>query len=151
MAQRVAGIAANIDLRAGRPVRPPLYVDATGVGQPITDLLLAAGVTVTPCYFTHGDRLTPHQDGTMTLGKALLVSQLQVLLQSGRILLPRTMEARVLGEELLNFELRVDERANDTYGAFKVGTHDDMVTALGLAVLAAQQSAPAGVWTLRIG
>jgi hypothetical protein len=56
------------------------------------------------------------------------------------------MEARVLGEELLNFELRVDERANDTYGAFKVGTHDDMVTALGLAVLAAERAAPAGVW-----
>lgn len=29
---------------------------------------------------------------------------------------------------------RVSENANDTYGAFKVGTHDDLVTALGLAV-----------------
>jgi hypothetical protein len=28
----------------------------------------------------------------------------------------------------------LDEDANDTYGAFKVGTHDDLVTALGLAV-----------------
>jgi hypothetical protein len=28
----------------------------------------------------------------------------------------------------------VSEDANDRYGAFKVGSHDDLVTALGLAV-----------------
>ncbi len=38
------------------------------------------------------------------------------------------------GRELLSYEIRVDEQADDRYGAFKVGTHDDMVTALGLAV-----------------
>ena len=42
--------------------------------------------------------------------------------------------ARVLAEELLNLEIRVDENANDHYGAFRVGSHDDLVTALGLAV-----------------
>jgi hypothetical protein len=35
------------------------------------------------------------------------------------------------GEHL--HEIRVSENANDLYGAFKVGTHDDLVTALGLA------------------
>jgi hypothetical protein len=29
----------------------------------------------------------------------------------------------------------VSEDANEKFGAFKVGTHDDLVTALGLAVL----------------
>lgn len=37
-------------------------------------------------------------------------------------------------QELLDYEIRVDENANDRYGAFRVGTHDDLVTALGLAV-----------------
>jgi hypothetical protein len=55
-------------------------------------------------------------------------------LQTARILLPRTMEARVLAQELLDYEIHVDEKANDTYGAFRVGSHDDLVTALGLAV-----------------
>jgi hypothetical protein len=120
-------------------VRPTIYLDATGVGQPVVDLLTAAGVTVTPVYFTHSDRCTPREDASVVLGKTLLVSQLQVLLQSGRILLPRTMEAGVLAEELLNFELKVDEKANETYGAFKVGTHDDLVSALGLGIMAAQR------------
>src|SRR5205085_6609104 len=31
------------------------------------------------------------------------------------------------------YEIRVDKNANDTYGAFRVGIHDDLVTALGLA------------------
>jgi hypothetical protein len=41
-----------------------------------------------------------------------------------------------LSEELLDYEIRVDENANDRYGAFRVGTHDDLVTALGLATQA---------------
>jgi hypothetical protein len=37
--------------------------------------------------------------------------------------------------ELQDYEIRVDQDANEKYGAFKVGTHDDLVTALGLACL----------------
>lgn len=62
------------------------------------------------------------------------MSRLQALLQTGRIHLPETTEARTLAQELRDYEIRIDENANDTYGAFKVGTHDDLVTALGLAV-----------------
>jgi hypothetical protein len=40
-----------------------------------------------------------------------------------------------LAKELLDYEIHIDEDANDKYGAFKVGTHDDLVTALGLATL----------------
>jgi len=39
-----------------------------------------------------------------------------------------------------------DVHANDRYGAFKVGKHDDLVTALGLAVHAPVTRI--GVWTL---
>ena len=65
---------------------------------------------------------------------AYLVARLQALLQTGRIHLPGTAEAEVLAQELIDYEIRVDPDANDRYGAFKVGTHDDLATALGLAV-----------------
>ena len=39
-----------------------------------------------------------------------------------------------MARELEDYEIRVTEDANDRYGAFKVGAHDDLVTALGLAV-----------------
>lgn len=115
------------------PLTARMYVDATGVGQPVVDLLKAAGVTVTPVYFTHGDRRT-QEGGHITLGKAWMVSKLQALLQTGRLHLPNTAEARVLAQELQDYEIRVDIDANDKYGAFRVGAHDDLVTALGLTV-----------------
>jgi len=116
-------------------------VDATGVGLPVVDLLRERlhGGRVVAAYFTYGDRRTETvEDGQVrvSLGKAFLVSRLQALLQCGRLHLPRTGEAQALTEELLNYEIRVDENAHEKYGAFKVGTHDDLVTALGLAVQA---------------
>jgi hypothetical protein len=114
------------------PIR--IYVDATGVGQPVVDLLTQTGMRLCPCYFTYGDRRIKQHDGTVTIGKAWLVSRLQALLQSGRILLPKTDESAALAKELLDYEIKVDQEANDKYGAFRVGAHDDLVTALGLAV-----------------
>lgn len=112
-----------------------IFVDATGVGKPVVDLLRERTVDarIVPVYFTYGDRRT-EADGEVKLGKAYLVSRLQSLLQTGRVHLPRTREAQVLAQELQDYEIRVDENANDRYGAFRVGTHDDLVTALGLAV-----------------
>jgi hypothetical protein len=110
-----------------------IFVDATGVGQPVVDLLEVAGVRPLACYFTHGDRRTK-EGRRVSIGKAWLVSRLQSLLQTGRLHLPATDEARVLAKELLDYEIRVDQDANDRYGAFRVGTHDDLVTALGLGV-----------------
>lgn len=119
------------------PLDLVVSVDATGVGQPVVDVLAevlaGTGVRVVPVYFTHGDRRT-EGDGQVTLGKAWLVSRLKSLLQQGRVHLPLTPESIAMQRELLDYELRVAEDANDKYGAFKVGAHDDLVTALGLAV-----------------
>ena len=38
------------------------------------------GVRAVPVYFTHGDRRIVQEDRSVTLGKAWLVSRLQVLL-----------------------------------------------------------------------
>jgi hypothetical protein len=134
VAQRVGHIAAQAKSRTGHA--PRLFVDATGVGQPVVDLLKtqARSSRVIAVYFTHGDRRSDQIGNEVKLGKAYLVSRLQSLLQTGRLHLPRTSEATALAQELLDYEIRVDQDANDRYGAFRVGTHDDLVTALGLAV-----------------
>lgn len=132
-AQWLARVAAGARSRAEHG--PTIYVDLTGLGQPVLDLLRDEGVG-SPLYgvhFTHGDRRT-REGRRITLGKAFLVTRLQTLLQSGRIHLPRTTEAEVLAAELLDYEIEVTDDANDRYGAFRVGSHDDLVTALGLAV-----------------
>jgi len=143
-AQRTSEVVAGVRdrmLAAGERLERgavTVNVDATGVGAPIVEMLKerieSKACTIRAVYFTHGDRLTRREDG-LSLGKAYLVSRMQALIQTGRIDLPRTREAKELAEELLDYEIRVDEDANDKYGAFKVGAHDDLVTALGLAVM----------------
>jgi hypothetical protein len=136
VARRLGEVWSNLAALPGSG--PRAYIDATGVGLPVVDLVrdyVSAPRSVWAVIFNHGDQRTEHEDEKkIVLGKAFLVSRLQVLLQAGRIHLPQTHEAKVLANELLNYEIRIDDDANDRYGAFKVGTHDDLVTALGLAV-----------------
>jgi hypothetical protein len=132
-----------------------VFLDATGVGQPVVDIVEAAARdcwSMRPVYFTHGDRLTGDVNaGPLTVGKAYLVSRLQVLLQDKRLRLPSTWtEAPALIAELLDYEIRVSEDANDRYGAFKVGAHDDLVTALGLAVLMDPSPGPLALLPARL-
>lgn len=138
VADQVAAVVAGL-VRRG-VARPRIMVDATGVGGPVVDILRERlgghGRDVVACSFTHGERYTQDDDArTASVGKAFLVSRLQALLQTQRLKLPVTPESEALARELQNYEIRVDGDANDRYGAFKVGTHDDLVTALGLCVV----------------
>jgi hypothetical protein len=148
VADRLAQVAATIRQRAAQeadtlgqhPRHVEMVIDATGVGTPIVDLLRERGESPIAAYFTHGDRYS-QQGRQISIGKAWLVSRLQVLFQTGRLHLALTDHASALREELLNYEIRIDDKANDRYGAFKTGTHDDIVTALGLAVGPERQGA----------
>jgi hypothetical protein len=131
-ARRVGEIARSVASRTGW--RPEVFVDVTGLGDPILALVKRRVLRVTGVYFNHGDRRLEEQSSEVRLGKAWLVARLQALLQTAVLHLPRTPDAEDLARELLDYEIRVTEDANDRYGAFRVGTHDDLVTALGLAV-----------------
>jgi hypothetical protein len=85
--------------RCDQVIWPTLYLDATGEGTTVVDVLKDAGVParLVPVYFTHGDRRTVVED-EVRLGKAWLVSRMQALLQGGLLHLPRTPEAGQLAE-----------------------------------------------------
>lgn len=68
------------------------------------------------------------------MSRIILVTRLQVLLQGDRLHLVQSPEAEILAQELREYEVKVTPDANERYGAFRVGTQDDLVTALGLAV-----------------
>lgn len=124
-------------LFASRNVR--VLIDVTGVGRPVYDDLRkeialrpeARQVRLAPITFSHGEK---YNRSTGVLAKAYLVSRLQSLLQSTRVHAPDTAEVRVMLEELRVYEIKVDDDGKDIYGA-KIGKHDDLATALGLACL----------------
>jgi hypothetical protein len=71
------------------------------------------------------------------------VSAVQVLLQSGRLKIAKELpDAEVLVTELLNFQVRITNSANDIYGAWREGTHDDLVLAVALACWWGMQPRP---------
>lgn len=133
MAERVGQVAKAVQDRTGS--RPEVFVDATGFGGELVAEVKRQGSysRVRPVYFNHGDRRTEER-GEVKLGKAWVVCKLQMLLQNHQIHLPRSPDAERLAEELADYEVQVAPDANDRYGAFHVGSQDELVTALGLAV-----------------
>ncbi len=72
--------------------------------------------------------------------KSLLVSQLQVLLQAGRLKVARGLpDAAVLVEELSSFQVRVTAAGHEQYAAWREGAHDDLVLATALAAWYAER------------
>jgi hypothetical protein len=134
-------VSAICDAMLRRPqAEVYLAVDATGVGAPVVDLIeraLDPAVHCTRVLITGSETCpdSPLQREEIKMGKTWMVSRLQALLQSRRIVMPNSTQARELAKELADFEIRVGRDAHAEMGAFKTGTHDDLVTALGLSVL----------------
>lgn len=137
VANHLADMLSN-PLFAKRRVR--IFLDVTGVGQGVYDLLRVEiklrketqHILLLPTSFVHGEK---YNRRTGSLGKAYLVSRLQALLQTGRVHGPDTSEMKATLEELRSYEVRIDEKGHDTYGAMSHNTHDDLATALALACL----------------
>ncbi|HEY8505549.1 MAG TPA: hypothetical protein VIL46_13275 [Gemmataceae bacterium] len=113
-----------------------LVVDQTGVGRPVVDLLRRSGLRayVRPVTITAGHRANRDERGGWLVPKKELVSTLQVLLQARRIkVAPSLPEAETLVREMTEFRVKITLAANETFGAWREGSHDDLVLAVAVA------------------
>jgi hypothetical protein len=128
-----------------RAVRWPvdLYVDGTGVGKPVVDMVRrmlkqdprTERASLHDIRITHSDRYDAGADPAM-LGKAYMVSNMQRLFQQDLVHIPRSSpEVEQMVTELKQYEIRLNDNGTDIYGVFGNKTHDDLATALGLACL----------------
>lgn len=116
--------------------QPTLAVDATGLGAPVVDLFKSERMTayLEPIQITGGSDVTS-ENGVTRVPKRDLVSTAQVFLQSDRLkIVPTLPEAATLVRELQNFQVKITDTAHDTYGAWREGSHDDLVLAVALAL-----------------
>jgi len=153
--------ARVIDPDEGPQIIPPpsprvrVRVDSTGVGDAIVEEIekeihpnYADSIRVYPIYFNHGDRIK-YEKGAYSLGKSYMVSMIQAHLAGKRIkVAPGILDAEAALQELEDYEVEITENMNEKYGAFKVGSHDDLVTALGLSLidLTPPQTALSGIY-----
>ncbi len=116
-----------------------LAVDATGVGSPVIDLLKRERMkaTLKPIQIIGGANGSS-EFGMTRVPKRDLVSTVQVYLQNGRLKIAEQLpEAETLTRELQNFQVKINDNAHDSYGAWREGTHDDLILAASLALWAA--------------
>jgi hypothetical protein len=110
-------------------------LDSLGVGELVSEMIIRAlpHADIRKCYLTGGINGS-EEDIQIKLPKTQMASTLVALFDDGRVKVPKSSkEIEAMVEELLNYEIHVSEEGHDQYGAFKIGTHDDLVTALGLA------------------
>lgn len=123
-----------------------LVVDQTGVGGPVVDMLTDAMEGQVNCSFcgitiTSGHAVTTGENGQLRVPKKELIASVQVLLQTRRLRILRTLpEASVLVRELENYRVKITEAANEVFGAWREGQHDDLVLAVALAAWVGEQT-----------
>ncbi len=127
-------------------MEPTLAVDSTGVGAPVVDLFKREHMRadLVPIQITGGDSVT-REHGMTRVPKRDLVSTAQVYLQSGRLkIAPELPDAPTLVRELENFQVKISlDTAHDSYGAWREGSHDDLVLAVCLALWVAESASGA--------
>ncbi len=124
--------------------RAVLAVDATGVGAPVIDLFKRERMNarLEPIQITGGATVSK-ENGMTRVPKRDLVSTVDVYLQNQRLKFGDFDLTETLIRELQNFRVKITDAANDTYGAWREGTHDDLVLAAALALWSATGTTPA--------
>ena len=129
--------------------RCELLIDSTGVGGALIDLVRERGLKPIAVTLTGGDRVTEHEPNRVSIGKAYMVDQLQLLLQTKRLRLPESAEAHLLATELDDYTGRTHETGHTAWNA-RSGQHDDLVIALGLSVGYGKQPPPPFIFGMRV-
>ena len=131
-----------------------LLIDATGVGRAVTDLFRSGrlGAELIAITITSGLEVRGDDGDEYRVPKRDLVGVVSVLLQQSRLKIAKSLpEAPVLIRELQEFRVKISEAGRDSYGAWRDGTHDDMVLATALTLWYAEHGGGPGSWLAYIG
>jgi hypothetical protein len=137
-------VAAVAQLCRSGPLkgRTTLVVDQTGVGRPVVDMFRKSTIPalIVPITITGGHTVSLAQDASYHVPKKDLVSSLRLLLENGRLRIAQKLPGvDVLVRELLNFQVKITASAHETFGAWREGSHDDLVLALALSAWVAEK------------
>jgi hypothetical protein len=137
-------VPAVAALRNKEPLRQaPLVVDQTGVGRAVVDMLRQTASGVIAVTITGGHAVTHAEDGSYHVPKKELSTALQVVMQGRRLQIARSLpDAAALVRELQQFQVKITAAANETFGVWRNGQHDDLVLAVALACWWSERTPP---------
>ena len=135
--QRPAGAGSNVV-----PLRGcALGIDSTGVGRAVTDLFRAArpAAKLYPITITAGVK-SSYDSGEWHVCKKDLVAVTTVALETDRLGWDRRLPFdELLAKELSGFQSRLTPAANEQFGTWREGEHDDLVLAVAIALWLAER------------
>jgi hypothetical protein len=121
-----------------------VVADQTGVGRAVVDMLTDAIKGKVTCPFrpvtiTAGQGVTVSETGECRVPKRELVGVLRRLLQARRLRVAQALpDAAILTRELMTFQVKITAAANESFGPWRAGQHDDLVLAVALAAWAGE-------------
>jgi hypothetical protein len=133
-------IVSRVEALHRRLRNTTVLVDATGVGRAAVELFQKSGFSISVLTLTAGDQTT--QDGSSyRIPKRDVISSTQVLLQTGRLKIVRSLpHASLLARELVNFRFKVGREKGDDTADWREGPDDDLVLALAIAAWEAERN-----------
>lgn len=106
-------------------------IDQTGVGRPVVEQM--QHMPIVPVTITAGQGTNVDYDG-WKVGKKVLVSNAQVLIQNGRLVVAKGLPlVEEFVREMLAFKVKLSSAGNQSFEAWREGVHDDLVLAVCLA------------------
>jgi hypothetical protein len=132
-----AVVSHLVDIMAALPPAeraPSLVVDGTGVGRPVVDMLVLAGLRPVAVTITGGATENQPHTRDWRVPKKNLVGALVVLFQTGKLQIAHDLtERQTFVSELTGFTARISAAGHESFEAALERLHDDMVCATALA------------------
>jgi len=133
-------IVSRVESLHSKLQKPAVSLDATGVGKAAVDLFGSSNFSLSVFTLVAGDQMV--QDGrNYRIPKRDVISTTQVLLQTGRLKIARTLShASLLARELVNFRFKVTSKGPEDALDWREGPDDDLVLALAIAAWEAERN-----------
>ena len=122
-----------------------LALDFTGVGRPVWDLAKDRGLNPIGIAITGGVNVSWNEDRSRaSVPKRDLIAGLQIAAQNDNLKVASGLKfGPVLAEELQSFKVKIDPKtAHDSYGAWREGSHDDLILSCAIGLWVAQNLNP---------
>ena len=117
-----------------------LWVDTSGIGQPVGAMLREKGVVYTGVTITAGDTFKKVDHVTYRCSKSYLISFLSTLFQSGELRIAEGIkDAKAFRQQVEDFQAMTTPSGNLSFGT-RDGRHDDLLLSSAIAAFGVAQS-----------
>jgi hypothetical protein len=115
--------------------RTDLIIDITGVGRPVYDMMVRAGLRPIPITITGGSEPKKDDQGGFHVPKRDIAMALQVAFATKRLKIAKGQPlAPLLLKEVEAFKVKINKSGNETYEAWRESDHDDIVMSVGMGI-----------------